>query len=129
MSQPTILVIDDSEEIRTLLARALGTLGSVEMATDGVDALKRIEERRYDLVLLDLHMPKIDGFMTLRSLRENAHNADTPVLVITADVAFEAREEALRLGATQAISKPFSPSAVRTLAEALLTSSTTISEP
>jgi len=100
-----------------MLARALDPLGVVEMASDGMDALKKLESRDYDLVLLDLHMPKVDGFMILRSLRETERSKDTPVLVITADVAFEARDEAMRLGATQAISKPFSPVAVRKLAQ------------
>jgi CheY-like chemotaxis protein len=102
-----ILVVDDDPSIRDMLAHALRLLGTVEQAVNGADALRRLGSRKYAVVLLDLHMPLIDGFMVLQTLAiKPGPNGDTPVYVITADTSDHARIRALQRQAIYFLNKP-----------------------
>jgi CheY-like chemotaxis protein len=104
---PSILVVDDDQSIRVMLARALRALGDVEQAGGGVEALKMLETKRYDCILLDLHMPGIDGFAVLQSLHAKPNaNRDTPLIVITADPSDKARAQAFAAHAVFFVNKP-----------------------
>jgi DNA-binding response OmpR family regulator len=112
----TVLVVEDETEIRELLRRYLEREGlSVLTASTGAEALRRVEEDRPDLVLLDLGLPDIDGTEVL------ATTAGTvPVLVLTARSRFDDRVAGLRMGADDYVVKPFSPTEVVLRAQAIL---------
>jgi signal transduction histidine kinase len=106
----TILLVDDEEANLDLLEAFLRAEGyrSLIRTTDARRAIELFEEHDPDLVLLDLHMPHLDGYEVLRRLRGSIPEDDyRPVLVLTADVAPEARERALSGGARDFITKPF----------------------
>ena len=104
---PLLLVVDDDPTIRTMFARALQALGEVETAAHGGDALRMLGLKRYDVVLLDLHMPVMDGFVVLHTLANRpGPNWLTPVYVITADASEQARVRALRRHAVFLLTKP-----------------------
>ncbi len=116
-----ILVIDDDTAIRGMFGRALRTLGDIEEANGGAPALRRLAARKFDLVVLDLHMPLVDGFSVLDSLSaKGALNRDTPVFVVTADESQQARIRALRRHAIFLLSKPVNLAMLVSLAESSL---------
>jgi putative two-component system response regulator len=78
----------------------------IETASDGIEGLRRCEVFDPDIVILDLHMPELDGYEVIAELRKRATGAFLPVLVYTADVTREARERALSLGASDFVTKP-----------------------
>ena len=90
--------------MRRLIASALGPAGfDVELASDGVEALYRLEGGRHDAVVLDLVMPGIDGLEVCRRARERG--ARVPILVVTADT--EGAAHAVEAGADDVLAKPF----------------------
>ncbi|HYD97962.1 MAG TPA: SpoIIE family protein phosphatase [Alphaproteobacteria bacterium] len=103
-----VLVVDDNaincELLVALLERA--RLSCIETATDGLEALAAIERFRPDLVLLDLMMPRLDGYEVCRRLRADARHADLPVLVQTSLTRPEDRARAFAAGATDFVTKP-----------------------
>jgi PAS domain S-box-containing protein len=106
--RPYVLVVDDEQLIRDLLMRALGERGyEVATCADGEAALASIAARRPDLILLDLMMPKLDGFDVLRALRRDPETVGMQVIVLTARASQEVLQEALAEGADDYISKPF----------------------
>lgn len=71
MAEPRALVVDDDEPIRTLLATLVARQGySVDTASDGEEAIERLDDDRYALVLLDLMMPRVDGYAVLKHIKE-----------------------------------------------------------
>jgi putative two-component system response regulator len=107
---PRLLVVDDERRnldlLGTVLARA--GYGDVTLVADPQEALDRFEAARPDLVLLDLHMPGLDGFEVLERLGALVGDDDfVPVVMLTADGARPARERALELGAHDFLTKPF----------------------
>lgn len=102
-----ILIVDDDPTIRTMFARALGSLGETEQASNGGEALRMLAAKKYGVVLLDLHMPLMDGFVVLHTLTNKPGlNKDTPIYVITADTSDQARIRALRRQAVFLLTKP-----------------------
>lgn len=105
-----LLVIDDEPVNVKVLRRVLHRAGydDVHGVTDPREALSTFEDVRPDLVLLDLHMPRVTGFEVLEGLDEAIADDDhVPVIVLTADVTDDARDRALALGATDYLTKPF----------------------
>ncbi len=101
-----LLVVDDEENMRHMLTALLSRLGyRVESAVDGVEALEKVGEKRYDLVLCDLKMPRMDGLGFLSSAR--AFLTHSLVIVMSAYGTIEMAVEAMKLGAYDYISKPF----------------------
>lgn len=105
---PRVLIIDDEPSNVALLERLLEgeAIGELVGLTDSRDALNRLEQIKPDLVLLDLHMPGIDGFQGLEVIRAARDGDFLPVLVLSADITPEARQRALGLGATDFLTKP-----------------------
>jgi putative two-component system response regulator len=103
-----ILVVDDLEANVVLLERMLkaGGYTRVERECDSRAALERFERSRPDLVLLDLHMPHMDGFAVLERLAELTDGEYLPTLVLTADVTAETKRRALAAGARDFLAKP-----------------------
>ncbi len=101
----TILVVDDERSIRRTLREILEYEGyAVEEAVDGEEALQKLREGRYDLVLLDIKMPRRDGMEVLRTLAEQL--PELPVVMISGHGTIETAVEATRLGAFDFIEKP-----------------------
>jgi putative two-component system response regulator len=106
----TILIVDDEPPNLALLERVLQDAGyrRVVGTTDPREALTLFTARRPDLVLLDLHMPVLDGFGVLRALEATqTEDSFLPVLVLTADVTVATKHRALQSGATDFLTKPF----------------------
>ena len=75
-----ILIVDDDPTIRGMFARALKALGDIDQAANGGEALRLLGTKKYDIVLLDLHMPIIDGFVLLHTLANKPGlNRETPI--------------------------------------------------
>lgn len=105
---PSVLVIDDEEGNRLWLLRRLRAEGfEVEAVEGGQDGLQRLRERRFDLVLLDLFMPQLDGLETLDRLKSDPTLARLPVIMLTASKERTSVAHALSLGAVDYILKPF----------------------
>jgi serine/threonine protein kinase/FixJ family two-component response regulator len=102
-----VLVVDDEEHNRDMLARRLRRRGYVvETAASGQEALTMIAQGRYDIIVLDVMMPDVDGFEVLRSLRERWSKLELPVLMATALDASKDVVDALRHGANDYVTKP-----------------------
>jgi CheY-like chemotaxis protein len=118
---PHILIIDDDAAIRAMFARSLRSLGEVEEASGGAPALRRLASRKFDLILLDLHMPLVDGFSVLEVLAQKpGPNRDTPIFVVTADESEKARARAFRRHAVFLLTKPVHLATLVSLAESAL---------
>lgn len=111
----TILVVDDVAENRDLLLRRLKRLEitRVDQAANGVEALAAIRSKSYDLVLLDIMMPELDGFGVLTALRDEKLATDLPVIVISAINEIDAVVRCVELGAEDFLFKPFNPTLLR----------------
>lgn len=102
-----ILVVDDEKNMRKIISDYIKSSEmAVETACDGEEALEMIEENHYDLVVLDVMMPKMDGWSVLRQIKKNK---DIPVLMLTARSEENDEIFGLELGADEYIGKPFSP--------------------
>ncbi len=102
-----LLVVDDNEENRQLLSRRLGQRGYlVDTAEDGEAALARLAAAGYDVVLLDLVMPRLGGLEVLERVRQRWNSSDLPVIITTARDSTEDVVEALRRGANDYVTKP-----------------------
>jgi DNA-binding NtrC family response regulator len=103
-----VLVVDDEEVVRRSHLRVLASVtGDVEAVCDGEQALKAMEAKCYDIVLLDLRMPGMDGMAVLKTMKERW--PDSEVIVITGYPSFETAKEAVRLGAFDYLAKPTVP--------------------
>ncbi len=108
IDRTAILVVDDEENLRNLLSKILSDGDHVvETAADGEAALAKYKASRFDLVLLDLKLPKLDGMSVLRGIME--HDPDALVIIITAFATIDTAIEAIKLGAYHYVGKPFRP--------------------
>jgi len=115
----TILVVDDSATVRKLIAGKLEKSGhNVVCAEDGIEALTRMSEHAPDLVLLDITMPRMDGYEVCRQIRSNPNTKDIPVVMISGKDGFFDKVRGRMAGTTAYITKPFGP---ETLMKALET--------
>ena len=116
-----ILVADDRATSRELVRNALGGSGyEVVEAADGVEALEQAHLQRPDAIILDLHMPRLDGFGVIEALRREDEFAAVPVMALTASAMVGDRERALAAGFTGYIAKPIRLAALRSEVERLL---------
>jgi len=101
-----VLIVDDEPDLLLMLRVSLEAVGfETGLAADGDVALQRMRAERFDLVLLDVMMPVLDGWSVLEALKDDP--TAPPVLVVSAKTAQQDRERALSLGATAYITKPF----------------------
>ncbi|NET44916.1 sensor histidine kinase [Okeania sp. SIO2B3] len=107
-TQPFILIVDDNPTNLSVLSKALKASGyKVRMAVDGEDALAQVQRHHPDLILLDIEMPKIDGFETCSRLQANQATKGIPIIFMTAIADTENKVKGLSLGAVDYITKPF----------------------
>jgi len=108
----TILTVDDSRSVRTIVAKQVKDLGfEVEEAEDGVQGLAKLGEREYDLVLLDVTMPNLDGPGMLAKMRELGNT--TPVIMLTSESKRSVVAGVMKTGISDYILKPFKPEELR----------------
>lgn len=109
-----ILIVDDNAENRETLRRRLERQGhTTEEAENGRIALKRLEEQPFDLVLLDMIMPEVDGYAVLKTMKASATLREIPVIMISALDGLESVVTCIEKGAEDYLSKPFQPTLLR----------------
>jgi CheY-like chemotaxis protein len=120
METKSVLVVDDEKNIRLTVVQSLKPLRlEVDTASDGEEALSRLEERRYDLVLLDLKLPGIDGIEVLKRAKR-AKTGAKRFVIITAHGTIDTAIEAMKHGAVDYIQKPFSAKMIREIVTQVL---------
>ena len=122
MDRRRILIVEDSPTMRQLLVFALRRLKNVEIveAQDGMDGLRKVSGDQFDLALIDINMPVMDGLKLIRLIRSEDGLKHVPIVVITTEGADEDRERALGLGADEYLTKPVQPNRVLQVARTLL---------
>lgn len=106
-----ILIIDDEKDLTELLSFRLGNEGfECVTAFDGEDGIEKMKTERPDLVILDLLMPRADGYEVIRRLKGDPATLDTPIIVLTAAATSNLEENIFHAGATDCVIKPFEPS-------------------
>jgi len=119
--RPRILVVDDEGANLVLLAAKFERVGyEVEKARDGIEALQKVESFAPDLVLLDVMMPRMDGYETLRRLKSREETRYLPVIMLTGKADVEDKVHGLEVGAEDYISKPYSLQEVAARVKSLL---------
>lgn len=118
---PIVLVVDDMEDNRDVVSIVLEQAGyHVEVAVDGIDAVTRARSLRPSLILMDLAMPKMDGFDATRAIRAVPALRAIPIIALSAFVDDDSTERALAAGCTAAVAKPCSPDELLAYVEAAL---------
>jgi CheY-like chemotaxis protein len=118
-----ILVVDDDENILNLEKTILEQKGfSVTTAGGGGEALEVLAEEGFDLILLDVMMPEIDGFTVCRKIKDDPRLKDIPVIFLTAKGGGEALAEGFESGAVMYINKPFTANKLLTIVNTMLES-------
>ena len=122
MAKQRCLVVEDSPTMRQLIVFALKRIPGLEVveASDGVDALKKLPDGRFDVMLTDINMPIMDGLKLISLMKSNPTYKDIPVVVITTEGASEDRERALGLGANEYLTKPIQANRVLSVVRELL---------
>ena len=119
--RPHVLVVDDEERNLSLMEAMLIPLGyNILLARDGEDALEKAKELHPDVILLDVMMPKMDGFEVARRLKEQEETAIIPIVMVTALTEVEARVKALNVGADDFLTKPVEKTELRARVQSLL---------
>ena len=107
-SKPTILVVDDSVTVRKVTSRFLERQGfNVAVAKDGIDAIEILQDMTPDMILLDIEMPRMDGFEVATQVRHNSRLKQIPIIMITSRTGEKHRERALEIGVNDYMGKPF----------------------
>jgi DNA-binding response OmpR family regulator len=115
-----VLVADDDRQMRRLVRMILERDGYLVVeASDGLDALEAIESGQFDLMILDLDMPRLDGIGVLEELRARVVTSSLPVIVLTARTG-EAETQVLDLGAQDFLTKPVQPPSLQARVRAVL---------
>ena len=116
-----ILVVDDDENILSLERTILEQKGfAVTTADSGAEALEVLGKEDFDLVLLDVMMPEIDGFTVCRRIKEEPRTKEIPVIFLTAKGGGEALAEGFESGAIMYINKPFTANKLLTIVNTML---------
>jgi chemosensory pili system protein ChpA (sensor histidine kinase/response regulator) len=107
--RPTlVMVVDDSVTVRKVTSRLLERNGmNVLTAKDGVDAIAQLQERKPDIMLLDIEMPRMDGFEVATLVRHDENLKDLPIIMITSRTGDKHRERAMSLGVNEYLGKPY----------------------
>ena len=113
-----VLIVDDEFGVRESFRMLLKSYYELFTAQDGEEALKILNERKIDLITLDLNMPKLSGIETLREIRKI--DAEVPVIIITGYGTQKDEEETRQYGVTDFISKPFNTSQIISVIDRIL---------
>ncbi|RJO69745.1 MAG: response regulator [Myxococcales bacterium] len=106
-----VLIVDDSSTMRKIIRKTVMEAGvsDIAEAEDGIDALKRIKDHNaaFDLILLDINMPKVDGITTLKQLKSMDQTKGIPVIMCTSEAEKELVITSIKAGASDYVVKPF----------------------
>jgi two-component system chemotaxis response regulator CheY len=112
-----VLIVDDSAAIRKILQRVLRqtdlNLGEIREAGDGSEAVELLKDRTFGLILSDINMPHMDGLQLLARIKEMSHLKNVPVIMITTAGGQGKVMEAVQLGATGYVRKPFTADQIK----------------
>ena len=112
-AHPKVLVVDDDEVVRRSYQRSLQTVRcDVQAVANGEDALQAVREQNFDVLLLDLRMPGLDGMAVLKAVKQTSPSSE--VIVITGYPTVETAKQAVQLGAYDYLAKPVGPAEVIT---------------
>jgi two-component system, chemotaxis family, chemotaxis protein CheY len=122
MARHRILIVEDSPTMRQLLVFALKRLKNADIveAQDGMDGLRKVTSDHFDLALIDINMPVMDGLKLISLIRGEDNLRDMRICVITTEGAKEDRERALALGADEYLTKPIQANSVLGISKSLL---------
>jgi len=122
MDRRRILIVEDSPTMRQLLVFALRRLKDVDIveAQDGMDGLRKVSSDHFDLALIDINMPVMDGLKLISLIRGEQSLRGIPIVVITTEGAKEDRERAISLGANEYLTKPIQANHVLAVVKGLL---------
>ena len=122
MHRYRILIVEDSPTMRQLLVFALKRIKGAELieAQDGMDGLRKVTTDHFDLALVDINMPVMDGLKLISLIRLEEDLKEMPIVVITTEGAKEDRERALSLGADEYLTKPIQANRVLSVAMSML---------
>ncbi len=122
MADYTCLVVDDSPIMRQLIVFALARIKGLRVteAHDGVDGLRKLEGARFDLVIVDINMPVMDGLKLVKHIRADSTHENVPIIVITTEGSSDDRDRAMALGTNAYITKPIQAPQVIATAKSLL---------
>ncbi|MCL6414133.1 Hpt domain-containing protein [Aestuariirhabdus sp. Z084] len=106
--QPMVMVVDDSVTVRKVTSRLLERQGfDVLLAKDGMDAVSQLQDKKPDVMLLDIEMPRMDGFEVASTVKNDSRLHDIPIIMITSRTGEKHRERAFSLGVEEYLGKPF----------------------
>src|SRR5437763_16746980 len=112
-----VLIVDDSAAIRKILQRVLRQtdlpLGEIQEAGDGTEAVEVLKSRSFGLILSDINMPQMDGLQLLAEIKKMDHLKNVPVIMITTEGGQGKVMEAVQLGATGYVRKPFTAEQIK----------------
>ncbi|MEM9194373.1 MAG: response regulator [Myxococcota bacterium] len=110
-----ILIVEDSSAMRAFVRATLEQDGSatVEEASSGFEALRILPREKFDLVIVDINMPDINGLELVSFMRRSEAHASTPLIIISTEASEKDRRRGLDLGANEYLSKPFEPQQLR----------------
>lgn len=105
-----VLVVDDSPVLRNIIVFNLKKAGyEIQQAVDGVDGIEKMREFKPDMIVLDIMMPRLDGFGVLMEKSKDDTIKEIPVIILTAKGGEDDKDKAMSLGALGVLTKPFSP--------------------
>ena len=105
---PLIMVVDDSITMRKVTTRVLERAElDVITAKDGLDAVEKLQEKVPDLMLLDIEMPRMDGYELATYMRNDARLKDVPIIMVTSRTGEKHRQRALEIGVERYLGKPY----------------------
>jgi chemosensory pili system protein ChpA (sensor histidine kinase/response regulator) len=117
-----VMVVDDSVTVRKVTSRLLERQGmEVLVAKDGVEAVALLQERRPDIILLDIEMPRMDGFEVARQVRHDDRLEELPIVMISSRTGDKHKEHANQLGVNKFLGKPFQESELLATIDELVT--------
>jgi len=122
MGQKRILIVEDSPTMRQLLVFALRRLKNVDIveAQDGMDGLRKVSSDHFDIALIDINMPVMDGLKLIRLMRSEESLKEIPIVVITTEGASDDRDRAISLGANEYLTKPIQANEVLSVVKSLM---------
>jgi chemosensory pili system protein ChpA (sensor histidine kinase/response regulator) len=115
------MIVDDSVTVRKVTSRLMERQGwKVVTAKDGLDAVEQLQDIYPDIVLLDIEMPKMDGFEVLRTARRDARLKNLPIIMITSRTGEKHKQQAFALGVNAYLGKPFQEAGLMSTIEEVL---------
>lgn len=118
--RPQLLIAEDDGLLVETMREVLQEDFAIETAADGSEAVAKASECQPDVIVVDVRMPKMDGYQACRALRDQPAMADVPIIMVTGRTGHSAARRAFDAGATDYITKPFSLAQLRTRARTWL---------